>query len=215
MKNVPDNSDKLIETEIRGRQVTYYLTTEEDLHNVRSNSLLGDVSFGLGSLTAGGIISVILIRATGIQLVQETIRVLDILWYVFIVGTALFAGFAVYFHCQSIMKIKRIKGSGVVTSLSSVVKERTLGAAKPDKEIMQKGPILEITKAEYGTNKIRLDVTKELRKKIVDNKLETTASNAIKGDPDYGVVKTLTIEYKFNGITITKEFKEGAKVVIP
>ena len=28
-----DNSDKLIKSEIKGRKVTYYLTTEDDLHN--------------------------------------------------------------------------------------------------------------------------------------------------------------------------------------
>jgi hypothetical protein len=58
-------------------------------------------------------------------------------------------------------------------------------------------------------------VTEELRKMIVDNKLETVASNDIKGDPDYGTVKKLSIKYKFNSITVTKEFTEGDTVVIP
>lgn len=73
----------------------------------------------------------------------------------------------------------------------------------------------EIIKAEYRTQKVGVDVTEELRKMIANNKLETIASNDIKGDPDYGMVKRLSIEYKFNGIINTKEFLEGDKVSIP
>lgn len=75
--------------------------------------------------------------------------------------------------------------------------------------------ILEIIKAEYWTPKARFDITEELKRKIADNKLEIIASNDIKGDPDPGTVKKLSIEYKFNGITLIKEFTEGDNVVIP
>jgi hypothetical protein len=44
-KNMTDSSDKLIKSEIKSRKVTHYLTTEEDLQNVKRNSLLGDISF--------------------------------------------------------------------------------------------------------------------------------------------------------------------------
>lgn len=74
---------------------------------------------------------------------------------------------------------------------------------------------LKINKAEYWTQKSRLDVTEELKKMIVDNKLETIASNDIKGDPDIGTVKILSIEYKINGKTLKKSFREGEIVVIP
>ncbi len=74
---------------------------------------------------------------------------------------------------------------------------------------------LEILKAAYWTSKARVDVTKELRKMIVGNKLKAIASNAIKGDPDFGTVKKLTIEYKYDGITVTKEFTENERMVIP
>ena len=55
-------------------------------------------------------------------------------------------------------------------------------------------------------------MTEELRKMIVGNKLEVIASNEIKGDPDEGTVKKLTIEYRFGGITVTKEFTEGEEI---
>ncbi|MBU4268904.1 MAG: hypothetical protein KJ808_08690 [Acidobacteria bacterium] len=210
-----DNSDKLITTEIKRRKVTYYLTSEEDLHNVKNNSLLGDIFSILASVTAGGIISVILTRATGIQLGQQTTNVLDILLKVFICGSVIFACFAVYFHCQSFITIKKIKGSGAVKSLINADQEEVIEAKKTGKENIPKEPRLKIIKAEYWTQKVRLDVTEELRKLIVNYKLETIASNAIKSDPDINTVKKLTIEYKFDGITITKEFTEGDKVIIP
>ena len=93
-----DSSGKLIKHEIKTRKVIYYLTTEEDLRNVRSNSLLGDIFGGLASLTIGGIISVVLARATGIQLGRETTDVLGVLLHVFTVVTVVFAAFSSYFH---------------------------------------------------------------------------------------------------------------------
>jgi len=209
-----DNSDKLIKSEIKGRKVTYYLTTEEDLLNVKSNSLLGNIFSVLASLSIGGIISVILTKATGIQLGQETINVLDILMYVFIFGTVIFGCFTAFFHIKPFMTINQIIGSGKVT-LTSVSQEETIDAEKAEKGIKQKESRLEILKAEYWTLKNRLDVTEELRKMIINNKLEAIASNQIKGDPDHGTVKRLSIKYKLDGITITKEYKERDKIIIP
>jgi hypothetical protein len=74
---------------------------------------------------------------------------------------------------------------------------------------------LEILKAVYWTPKARIDVTEELRKMIVGNRLEAFASNEIKGDPHAGAGKKLTIQYRFGGTTVTKEFTEGEKMMIP
>jgi len=210
-----DNSDRLIKSEIKGRNVTYYLTTEDDLHNVKNNSLLGDIFSVLTSLAVGGIISVILTRATGIQLQQETMNVLDILMKVFVVAAVISAVFTAYFYCQSLMTIKKIKGSGAVKSLTSADQREDSKTEKVENKMVTKQSRLEIVKAEYWTEKNRLDVTEELRRMIIDNKLEAIASNNIKGDPDKGTQKRLTIEYEFNGIAVTKEFKERDKVLIP
>jgi len=209
-----DNSDKLIKFEIKRRKVTYYLTTEEDLRNVKSNSLLGNFFSVLASLTTGGMISVILTKATGIQLGQGTINV-DILLYVFIVGTLTFGFLTAFFHIKSFKAIKQIKGSGAIKSITSANQEETLDVEMAEKGIEQKELRLEILKAEYWTPKKRLDVTEELRKMIINNKLKTIASNKIKGDPDYGTVKRLSIKYKLDGIKITKEYKERDEVIIP
>lgn len=75
--------------------------------------------------------------------------------------------------------------------------------------------VLEIIKAEYWTPKARLDVTKELRDMVVENRLGFTVSNAIKDDPDEGVLKKLTIHYKVDDNSVAREFSEGDRVSIP
>jgi hypothetical protein len=210
-----DSSSKLITTEIKGRKVTYYLTSEEDLQHVKSSSLLGDICSAFASLTAGGIISVILTRATGIQLAKQTTNILDVLLTVFILVTLFIVCLCVYFYNQSFATIKKIKGSGTIKSLKSVNQEAMIEIATADEEISSGVSRLEILNAEYWTPKARLDVTEELRKRIAGNKLEAIASNQIKGDPEKGVVKKLTIEYRFDDITVAKEFTEGERIIIP
>ena len=51
MTNNPSNP---VKSEIKGRNVIYYLTTEDDLHIVKNNSLLGDIFSVLASLAIGG-----------------------------------------------------------------------------------------------------------------------------------------------------------------
>ena len=74
---------------------------------------------------------------------------------------------------------------------------------------------LEILKAEYWTDNARMDVTGELRDRIRDDSLKAVASNDIKGDPEFGQAKRLTVEYKFGGVAMTNEFREGDVIVIP
>ncbi|PWU08231.1 MAG: hypothetical protein C5B50_30025 [Verrucomicrobia bacterium] len=74
---------------------------------------------------------------------------------------------------------------------------------------------LEIVKAEYWTEHTRLDVTDELQDRIRGDSLKAMASNNIKGDPEFGQTKHLTIEYRFGGITRTNEFREGDVIALP
>jgi hypothetical protein len=210
-----DSSSKLIKFEIKRRTVTYYLTTEEDLLNARSNSLLGDIFFALVSLTAGGIISVILTKATGIRLTQQTTDVLNVLLYVFISTTAICACFSYYFHFRSFNTIKKIKGSGSVKSFNSDNQEEIVDTVITHDVTPSKDLHLHIIKATYWTPKATLDVTEELRKMVIDDKLKTIASNKIRCDPDWGTVKKLTIEYRFAGVAVKKEFTEGEEIAIP
>ncbi len=77
------------------------------------------------------------------------------------------------------------------------------------------GSQLEILKAEYWTDHTRMDVTDELQDRIRGDGLKAVASNNIKGDPEFGQTKHLTIEYRFGGVTRTNEFREGDAIVLP
>lgn len=77
------------------------------------------------------------------------------------------------------------------------------------------GSQLEIIKAEYWTDHTKMDVTDELQDRIRGDALKARASNNLKGDPEFGQTKHLTIEYRFGGIIRTNEFREGEVIVIP
>ncbi len=77
------------------------------------------------------------------------------------------------------------------------------------------GSQLEILRAVYGTEKFQTDVTDELRDRTRDGSLKTVASNNLKGDPEFGQTKHLTIEYSYGGATFTNQFTEGALVILP
>ena len=77
------------------------------------------------------------------------------------------------------------------------------------------GSQFELVRAEYWTPNARLDVTDELRDRIRGDSLKAMASNNLKGDPEFGQVKHLTVEYRVGGVTLTNEFREGDVIVLP
>ena len=77
------------------------------------------------------------------------------------------------------------------------------------------GSQFEILEAGYLTDRTNLDVASELRERIRNGSLKAIASNNIKGDPDYGQGKRLKVVYRFGGVTMTNEFREGEVVVLP
>jgi hypothetical protein len=88
-------------------------------------------------------------------------------------------------------------------------------AANSQSATSANGSQLEVLRADYWTEKTNLDVAAELREKIRGDKLKAMASNNLKGDPDFGEVKHLTVVYRFGGVTMTNEFREGDFVVLP
>jgi hypothetical protein len=203
----------LIRTEIKGRQVTYFLTTAEDLNNIQSNGIIGDIFAILTSIAIGGLISVLLTKSTDIELRTETLNILDILLYVFITLGLILGLFTVYFYSKTFKTIEIIKDSGVVKSFTNV--DGTDGETEKPEETIIKESKLEIIKAMYYTNKKGFDITEELRDMVIEDRLETVASNEIKGDPDPGTVKKLNVTYKYNGLTVVKEFTEQDNIIIP
>ena len=206
------DNENLIETIIRGRQVTYFLTTEEDLNNVKSNSLLGDIFAILMSLAVGGLISGLITKSTGIDLQKNTLNVLSLLNYIFAIVALIFASLTIYFYVKTFKTIENIKKSGEVKSFKS---HNEPGVGSDSENTKSYNSDFKILKATYWTENESIDITEELRDLIAGNQLEITANNDLKGDPDPGTFKKLSIVYKIDGVTINKEFNEHDKIVIP
>ena len=102
-----------------------------------------------------------------------------------------------------------------VEDLLNKIRTKNQSEDEPQEEIKPKEYGLEITKAIYWSANNRLDVTEELRQMIRKNTLRTSSNNDIKGDPEPGKVKILSIEYKINGHPLEKDFPEGDRVVLP
>jgi hypothetical protein len=74
---------------------------------------------------------------------------------------------------------------------------------------------LHIISAKYGAGNTWRDVSKQLTEKIRDNSLSIVASNDIAGDPFFGVVKSLRVDYVLDGERRTAQAQEGQWLHIP
>ncbi len=77
------------------------------------------------------------------------------------------------------------------------------------------GTQFELLRAEYGTTRTNLDVTQELADRIRGDRLKAVASNNLRGDPEFGQVKNLTVIYRVSGVTRTNRYREGDVVILP
>jgi hypothetical protein len=77
------------------------------------------------------------------------------------------------------------------------------------------GSGFELLGANYWTATTNLDVTAELKARIRGDSLKAIASNNLKGDPEFGQTKHLTVVYRFGGVTMTNQFREGELVILP
>lgn len=209
-----ETKNDLIKTIIKGRTVTYYLTSEDDLNNIQSNSILGDIFFSIASIFVGGIVSVCLTIITSTN-TKEIIENLNSWKIIFIMIVIVFVCLSILFYYKSFNTIKKIKNSGAIESFKQSSNIETPNDLKIDNGNDQNDSKLEIIKAEYWTNNKRIDVTEILKKRIENNRLAFIASNDLNGDPEPGVVKVLTIEYKYQNITIKKDFPENASIELP
>ena len=192
---------KLIKSQIKGREVIYYLTTEDDLNNLKQKGIFADLSTLFFSVAVGGIISIIIARSVSESITLDANKILNVLIYIFIVAALIFWASAIYFYISSYRTISKIKGSGELKSFSA-----------PD---TNEKTDFEIIKATYWTQKVHKDITEKLREKIKDNRLDVIASNDIDGDPDVGTRKKLTIKYRHNGMDLIKEYNEKEKIELP
>jgi hypothetical protein len=77
------------------------------------------------------------------------------------------------------------------------------------------GAALEILEADYGTARTNLEISAALNDRIRNGSLKIMAGNKLGGDPDFGQVKNLTVIYRYGGVVMTNQFREGDVVVLP
>ena len=95
------------------------------------------------------------------------------------------------------------------------VSQSAAQAATMSSGIVTNGSELEILQAEYWTTNAKFDVTGELTARLNTNGPPAVANNDLKGDPELGVTKRLTVVYRVGGVTLTNEFREGQPVILP
>jgi hypothetical protein len=74
---------------------------------------------------------------------------------------------------------------------------------------------LQVVSAKYGAQGVEKDVTSIVAVKIVDDRLEFTASNSeLGGDPAFGKIKELRLKLLVSGQEVEKVFKENDRVSV-
>lgn len=118
---------------------------------------------------------------------------------------------------QQTNEIESLRGEifQVRTAIGGVNAQNPAQTATSDRDPGSNSSRLQILEAYYWTQNQVIDVTQQLRKRILNDKLEVIAGNDLRGDPEYGQVKTLTLVYRYDGITATNEVREGGLVLIP
>ena len=135
--------EDLIKSKIKGRQIIYYLTTEDDLNNLKTKGVFTDLFILLFSLSVGGIISIVIAKSVSESLSSESIRILGFLIILLIIIGLISVTLAVYYYVSSYRTISKIKGSGEIKSFTT-----------PD---TTKPTVFEIIEAKYWTPKRRME----------------------------------------------------------
>jgi hypothetical protein len=116
---------------------------------------------------------------------------------------------------QQSKEIETLRANTRETRAAAETAVRNARAANTPGTGTTNGSQLEVLRADYWTDHTSMDVAAELRERIRGDSLKAIASNNLRGDPEFGQVKHLTVVYRFGGVTMTNEFREGDFVVLP
>ena len=201
----------LIKTEIKGRDIVFYLTSKNDLDAIKSKNIFADIFLVLFSLAVGGLLSIFLAKELSDNLSSDIIRRLNTIAILLAIVSIAFLAFYIVFTVQGFKAINGIISSGKVTSIN--IETDKTDTAKPS-TILSAGQ-LKIIEALYYTDKGSFDPTQKLQSLIKDNVLETFANNDLVGDPHPGVPKKLRLKYSFDNVVYIKEYNEGDPIHLP
>lgn len=99
-----------------------------------------------------------------------------------------------------------------MTDLYYSVREHASGVLDIVNEFL--GSDLEIIHATYGSSK-SVDITEQLRSRILMNSLKVLINNALAGDPDPGKPKNAIVKYKYKGESKEIVVKESFDLILP
>lgn len=116
--------------------------------------------------------------------------------------------------CQEIESLREDTRK-VRSAIRTRINARATGPEGNRGEGGMNGTQFELLRAEYGTTRTNLDVTQELADRIRGDRLKAVASNNLRGDPEFGQVKNLTVIYRVSGVTRTNRYREGDVVILP
>jgi hypothetical protein len=127
------------------------------------------------------------------------------------------AVFSVAAVCTSVWLIfclTRIRRSLTIEQIVDSLRTDSLARPqrRPDKEL---NGDLTIIEGRYGVGGVTVDVTRQLAKAVKGGKLDVQVGNDLGGDPCYGLVKELVVQYRHKNQKRTKTVKEGAVLHLP
>ena len=202
----------LINTEIKGRDIVFYLTSKNDLEAIKQKNVFADIFLVLFSLAVSGLLSIFFTKELSDNLSIDVIKRLNIIAIILAIVSVAFLVFYIIFTVQGFKSINNIISSGRVTSIN-------IGATQSSE--ISKSPTgtnaaqLKIIEASYYTDKGSYDPTEKLQSLIKNNVLKTFANNELVGDPHPGVPKKLRLKYSFDNVVYVKEYNEGDPIHLP
>jgi hypothetical protein len=118
---------------------------------------------------------------------------------------------------KMLIQLKKAYEKGIAASQQTSI-DSSSSATPPSSPVAPPptNATLTIVSASYGADSTFKDVTPFLQSKVSDGTLHLTVnSTALGGDPIFGKVKTLNIQYSSNGQTFSKAFRDGEVVSLP
>lgn len=98
-----------IKATIKPKDITFYLTTDDNLKSIKSSGITADIFALLSSLLWGAFFTFQLGLLNNQELQSEIVNILKIYKNVFLIGAMIFTSITIYFFICSWNKIKDIK----------------------------------------------------------------------------------------------------------
>jgi hypothetical protein len=197
---------ELLQTEIKGRKITYYLISASDFEEIRGRSIFSDICLFLLSVCIGGLLTIFLTeKSVSEPLPKESVIILNTAKLFLWIGAFVFAAFYAWLIYKLFSQINFIKESGTLDEFSQTATRGALG-------------VLSIINATYFTEINAVDYTEKIKALIKENKLSLVISNDMTGeyfDPEPGRLKRFNIRYTYGDKFYEKTFNEGDFMNLP